>query len=444
MLLSADWVLPVSRPPIRNGAVLLRRSRILEVGEAAELAERHPRATRHDFPDCVLMPGLVNAHTHLSLTALDGLLEPAPFAEWLSRVVLALRALDHDDLSASAALGALRCVSAGVTVVGDVAYGPEAPAAAADAGVGGVFYWEILGISRSELPERLAELEFPTDPAQGCTGRLRCGLSPHAAYSSGPDLIRTVRDAARVGDLPFAMHVAESAAEARLLVRGDGPLESVARRLALGFRPPRSSSVAYLDRLGALDGAVAVHCATLSPNDPQRLARTVRGVVLCPRSNAFLGNGPAPVADLDHAGLSLALGTDSSASNEDLDLFAEARALRALYPAFGPKRVLEIVTKEGARVLGVEDSFGSLAPDMQADLVAICTGQTAFPEEAVLAEGGPDTVTAVISGGIWRLLDGSPVFPTNMTETAAAKASARARAALHGATGPGRGYNSPG
>ncbi len=427
MLVTADWVVPVGRPPIRDGGVLIRSGKIQKVGSASEIAREYPDARLHEFPECAVIPGLVNAHTHLGLTVLADLVPPTDFADWLTRVVPAIKSLTQDDLAASATLGALECLRSGVTVVGDIVYGPEAAAAAADAGLGGAFFWEVLGIGRSELPEFLAEREFPARNPEAWSGRVRCGLSPHSIYSSGPDLIRAVHEAATIAGTPFAMHVAESVAEEQLAARGNGPLERVARRLALGYRTPRSTPVAYLDRLGALAGTIAVHCASVSRFDIQKLARRVRGVVLCPRSNAYLQNGPAPVADLDEAGIRMAVGTDSSASNADLDLFAEVRALRKLHPAIGHIRALEIMTTEGASVLGLEKTFGRLAEGMLADVVAIRIGKTDRPEQAVIELGSTETVTAVLASAEWRILGGKPVVNLAQAEREARAVAARVR-----------------
>lgn len=427
MIVAADWVLPVEAPPIRRGAVLVRGRRIALVGPLDAVVKSCPGERVVDFPGCVCTPGLVNAHSHLSLTALGGLLEPSPFAEWLPQVPRAVRALDPDDLAASSETGALECLRHGVTAVGDVAYGPEAMASAGDVGVGGVFFWEVLGISAGELAEELAEHEFPVGAAFGHRARTRPGLSPHSPYTSGPGLLEAVAAAARKGDIPFAVHVAESQAEVRLTVLGGGPLADVAGRLALGFRPRRMGPVAYLDALGVLRDAVAVHCVHLLPGDTARLAERTRGVVLCPRSNRFLDNGDPPVAELMQAGCTLALGTDSSASNTDLDLRAEARVLREIAPAVTGRGLLRMLTADAAAMLGVADAFGAVAPGRQADLALFRCDRTTDPEEAVIDERC--RVEAVLSAGSWRVREGRALFEP-AAEAATKNARAKAARAL--------------
>lgn len=429
MLLTADWVLPISAAPIREGAVRLHASRITDVGTAIELAASFPREESRDFPGCALMPALVNAHTHLALTAAGGLLPPMPFADWLPRLVAATREWGPDDYAASATLGARRCLEAGVSVVGDIAYGPESLAAASDAGLGGVSYWEVLGISKAQLPGRLVEAEFPS-AGQTCGPRMLCGLSPHALYTSGPELLRAMHDFAMERGLPFALHVAESPAEVQLVHDGTGPLADVAGRVAKGFSATGTGPIEYLDALGVLEGMTAVHVCQTRPSDVARIAATVQGVVTCPRSNAYLSTGSAPVARLLRAGVAVGVGTDSAASNEDLDLMAEVRALAEQVRTLDAGTLLSIATLLGARALGVERDFGSLEPAKQADIAAFrVAAETDDIEAALVQSAGRATLVALMSGGSWRVLEGRSVG-LRSAEAAADEARERARAAL--------------
>lgn len=429
MLVTADWVLPIGRPPIREGAVLVRGGMIAAVDSAQTLQADYTGA-RHDYPGCVLMPGLVNAHTHLALTCLKGVIPSMPFADWLSHIPIAYGALTGDDIAASISHGAIKAVASGTTVVGDIAYGPESVAIAADTGLGGTFYWEVLGISPAELAQELYNHEFPTDPTRGCSGRLRCGISPHAPYTSGPDLLKATHLIATAQHAGFAIHAAESDAETQLLSNGTGPLAHLAARLAHGFEPPKASTVAYLDRLGVLKGAVIVHGAKVLPTDIPALVRRARGVVLCPRSNEYLQNGKPPAWRYERAAVPLALGTDSLASNHDLDMFEEARALHAMEPRLDAHRLIEMITLGGARVLDMDDEFGTLAPGMQADLAIYRVPSADDPYRALFEVGGRGSVEAVLSAGIWRVLSGAPTFGVSVIERASHLAGQKAALAV--------------
>ncbi len=430
MLITADWVLPISRPPIRNGGVLVKGSHVVSVGRAADLRATHGTEPHRDFPGCVLMPGLVNAHTHLSLTAMEGLLGPAPFDEWLPRLVAAMRAWSHDDYAASAALGALRCLEAGVTVAGDIAYGPESVSAAGDAGLGGTFFWEVLGIRAPKLFTELQRLEFPREHRGACSPRIRCALSPHAPYSSGPALLQLMHETALDLDVPYGIHLAESAAETELFLHGTGPLAPLAQRLADGFESPHGGPTAYLDRLGVLDGATVIHLCRILATDIPRLASTVRGAVVCPRSNAFLSNPLPPVKRLIAAGLPVGIGTDSSASNHDLDVMEELRVLRAHDPSLPAQTLLEMVTAMGAVALGLEDRFGNLEPGMQADCAVFAIGSSDDPVADTVRTAGASCLRALLAGGEWRVLDGKPTTDARGTEASASAAATRAGEAL--------------
>lgn len=407
MLVHATWVLPVSTSPLRDGAVLVRHGRIAELGPLDALTRSHPYepVERHD--GCVLTPGLVNAHTHLGLTVLGGIVPSAPFSKWLPLVVRAMRALSPRAREASVALGAARCLQAGVTVVGEIAYGAHSRVLGRAAGLGGVFFAEVLGIDPVLLPAALAEAGYSA--AADPDGRTRGGISPHSPYTSGPALLRATTERARADGVACAIHVAESRAETVLFAGGGGALADTAGRSAFGLEPGAPTTpVAHLDSLGVLEGALAIHCVHVTADDIARLATAARGVVLCPRSNAYLHEGPAPVAALERAGVRLALGTDSAASNVDLDLMEDARAVHRLARDLGAERITRMVTEDGAAALGVGAAFGTLAPGRHADLAAFrCADAAHDPYEAFLGGAGSATLVSVISAGRWRVRDGS-------------------------------------
>ncbi len=430
MLITAQWILPVSRPPIRDGAVLVHDGHVVAVGPADDIAALDPLAARYDFGECIITPGLVNAHTHLSLTSLNGLVPPGPFHEWLPQLVRGMHAWSADEFAASATLGAYESLRSGVTVVGDIVYERSAAEAIIATGLGGTFYWEVLGIEAPALFGVLEQTGFPAPDDDGCGPRSRCGLSPHATYSSGARLLQLVHGLALETGAPVAIHVAESAAETQLFRDGTGPLAPLAERLAHGFEAPGVTPVAYLDGLGVLDGATAIHLGHATPSDVSRLAATARGTVACPRSNAYLHNPIAPVQDLLDAGIPVGIGTDSSASNHDLDLMADVRALHREQPEVDCDSLLKAVTLMGAIALGVEDRYGVIEKGMQADLAVFRTGPTDDPTTAFVSHAGAQTLEALLVGGSWRALDGSLCEDLTNVEARASAAAQKARDAL--------------
>lgn len=433
-LVSADWVLPVASAPLRDGAVLIDGDRIAAVGPRSQLeASCAADVECEHFPGCVMTPGLVNAHTHLTLSALADVVPPAPFHEWLPRLVAAMRPWEIADHEASGVMGAEESLLAGVTCVGDIAYGAAEVSSASRAGLGGVYYWELLGMLPEDIGAHLEYLRYP--PTPGAYGpRVICGLSSHAPYTAGPALLRGVREEAERLGVPVAVHVAESAAETELMHLGTGPLAAVAARQAFGFEPPHASTVAYLSRVGALAGATAIHCCRLEPGDTELLASHARGVVTCPRSNRYLDNPVPAIAPLLAAGIAVGVGTDSSASNHDLDLMADVRAVKAAEPELTDETLLGLATVGGARAIGVAEQFGALATGMQADLALFAVDAGNQPVRAFVAHGGSGTARAVMSGGSWRVHDGALVTRDAAAEQRARSAAARARESVVNAT----------
>lgn len=429
MIITGDWVLPVSGPPVRHGAVVVKGREIAAVGPVDQIVARYPALPISDHPGCIISPGLVNACTRLSLGALAGLMPGMRFAERLARLAAITRLLEHDDFVASASFGALECLKTGCTVVGDACYGPESVSAAGDMGVGGVFFWEVLGMRDYEMGYALERAEFPGEDGE-CGGRQQCGISPHAPYASGPDLLKEARRYAKERGVGYLIHLAESPEERQLLVQGDGPLRPVATRLAHRFTPPETGPVEYAHRLGILDGAIAAHCVDVTEDEARSLAARAQGVVLCPLSSRHLGNGEPPVATLRSSGVRLAVGTGSFGGNPGVDLFAEGRALMRLDPELTCTRVLDMLTIEGARILGVEELFGSLDAGKQADLVVTAAGVTEYPIEHLIGEARPGHIRAVMSAGTWRILDGSPAMSAGKVQSAARKVRAKATAML--------------
>ena len=418
LLVTAPWLVPVSQPPIRDGAVLVQGDRIAAVGTAAELIARYPGIEVERFSAGVMCPGLVNAHTHLTLTALQGVVPPQPFEQWLPKLVAALKPWEIADHEASGVVGAEQCLLAGVTVVGDIAYGAAEVAQASAAGLGGVFYWELLGLHAEQVEEHLAYLRYP-DSAEAYGPRVACGISPHSPYTSGPALLQAVHRTATAAGAPSAIHVAESCAEVELMLSGTGALAGVAARTAHGFLAPHTSTTRYLADLGVLDGTTAVHLCHADQADIAVLARHVRGVVTCPRSNRYLDNPPPNVERFVKAGIAVGVGTDSSASNNDLDLMAEVRSIAHAEPAIAPHELMTMATTGGAQAIGVHDRFGALSPGLLADVAVFSVETGEDPVGALLRSAGSSTVNAVMSSGQWRVRDGVLV---NSNTAAAARA----------------------
>src|SRR5215212_4518577 len=297
---SARWVLPVSAPPIENGAVAVAGQTIAGVGRQAEIIEQFPEFQVEDLGQAVILPGLVNTHTHLELTALRGYLEneEPDFFAWLRKLTIArLERLTPDDIRVSATWGACEAVRAGITCVGDASdSGMISMMALRDVGLRGVVYQESFGPDARLAQENFEKLKTKVDELRTIeTDLVRVGVSPHAPYTvCGPQL-ELIAGFASADGLPLMMHAAESAAEDLFLREGCGAFAEGLARRAIEWKAPAVSPIQYLKQLGVLDvSPLLAHCIRVDDRDIETLRDTGAKVAHCPKSNAKLGHGRAP------------------------------------------------------------------------------------------------------------------------------------------------------
>ena len=427
MLLTTALALPMDGPPIRDAAILMAEGRIVAVGGRAEV-EALPEARgveRRDFGGAVALPGLVNGHIHLEFTALGPLRAPQAFFPWIRGLVAWSQGRTEADWRASCLAGARASLASGVTCLGEILTRNYGLATLRDLGLRGTAYLEFLGGSSATLAEELARFDGRLAEARAILAEggdqpgLRLGLSPHTPYSVTGPAIRAIAGRAHDAALPLAMHLAESPDEIAFLRDGTGAIADF-RRAAISDEASRepywvgghgTGPVAHVAAHGLFRAGhptLIIHGTQLTDAEIAALRDAGAAVVLCSRSNALLLCGAAPVAALLASGATLALGTDSLGSNEDLDLFNELRALAALAHAQGvadeaalARRLLALATIEGARALALDDELGSLTPGKLADL-AILDLPAALdgdPYRAILAEGGEARVRCTILGG---------------------------------------------
>lgn len=395
-LLTAAWVLPIRKPPLAGGSVLVANGRIVAVGTRTELRRAHPGVPERNLGATALLPGLVNAHTHLSLTDLEeGRPEAGDYLQWLGWVARSARGLTEDAVRAASSRGVEECVSLGTVLVGEITSRAEGvehltrhPALHARV------FFEFLGLSKARAHEqfrkarqRATALDADSHP------RVRPGLSPHAPYSVWPTLWREAAELCRRSDWRWSSHVLEPESERSFLVHGSGPLRDQFERVGFwdpAFPVPGVPPLELLERADALGPeALLVHLVQAGPQEIALLGRHGTPVCLCPRSNAFLGLAPAAALELTAAGVPLCLGTDSRASNEDLSMWGEMAALAALWPDLKPRVILEMATLNGAIALGFEDSLGSISPGKQALLLGVPMDAEGPEEvEALLVRSG--------------------------------------------------------
>jgi len=363
-VLTAAWVVPVSRPPIRDGRVAVQDGRVTWVGGPGDADV--PEGEVHDLGHGVLLPGLVNAHCHLELSHLKGRLDRSGgFAHWVEDLVATRGRDGPGTVRAATARGILEIEGTGTVAVGDVSNELAHLDLLARSSLTAVVFHELLGWNPARASAIVEEANARRKGPQG--GGVEVRLAAHAPHSVSPELFAEL---VKHGG-PAAIHLAESAEESRFLLRGDGAWMRFLERRGLGdlpFDPPGVSPVRYVDELGVLRaGLVAAHCVYVDDADRARLAARGVCVAVCPRSNLNLGVGIPDVPELLAAGVRLCLGTDSLASVDSLDLIDDATVLHEEFPEVDPAAIVQMATLGGARALGLE-GLGAIAPGMRAAL----------------------------------------------------------------------------
>jgi len=417
----ADWVCPISRAPIHDGAIAVEGGRIIHVGTASEVDGTH----RVQFAGCAIIPGFVNAHTHLELTILRGLLENIPFLQWVQRLThIKYQILTPDDLKLSAQLGAIEMLRAGVTTVAEVMDVGTGWAAMREFGLQGIAYQEVFGPADSVVADSMKGLVDKVNRYRTAESAvLKIGVSPHAPYSVSRSLYESVRDYARKECLRMTAHVAESRDETGFVRDGAGPFAAAHAKRGIEVTARRCTPVAYLDSLGILGpDMLLVHCVEASERDLDRIRDTGTFVVHCPKSNAKLANGTARIHDMLEQGVRVSLGTDSVASNNVIDMFEEMRAAifqqrthTGRIDSMTASEAFKMATIEGAHCLGLEDQLGSLDPGKRADFAVIDLSSPAIqpvydPLESMVYSASRADVRCVFSGGREVSLDDSEVL----------------------------------
>lgn len=384
MILTAAWVVPVAAPPIRDGYVEVRGERIAAVGRARDLPAG---AARESLGAMALLPGLVNAHTHLELDCYAGLIPPAPFWQWVVRLVPLRRAPGQRQREAAAVRAAAwKSLRAGVTCVGDISRLNLSWSELRTIPIRKVCFAELLTFADSP-PRNPEELREALDAIEE-DALLTAGVTPHAPYSVPIEQAAAAVALARGRGRPWTMHVAETREELAFL-RGDRAGAEVGLR-PLGARAmpsPHLDVIEYLDRIGGRDGAGALaHMNYLTDEQIERLAARRHTIVYCPRAHAFFGHAPHPLPRLLKAGVRVALGTDSPASNQNVHLLEElAHVATHVADAPSPAALLRMATLDAAAALGLGDRIGALAPGRFADLAAFdCPVATDDPVRALI------------------------------------------------------------
>lgn len=385
MLLTARWVLPISGKPIGDGAVLVEGEKISAVGEQKKMRRSHPQEEILNFGNAIILPGFVNTHTHLEYSILRGVCDDLPFVLWIIQLIKKSQRLNQNDWLVSAKLGTLEAIHSGITCMGEVSRTGAGFQAMLESGLRGVVFCEVFGMDDNRLNEIMLEMKDRVEKWKHGAEKsmLQVGVSPHSPYTVGPKIFYHIADWARREGLYLTLHLAESQDEYQFVKYGASMLANDFRDAVgwshLLWQPTGASPVKYLEQWDVFEGEVlAAHCVEVEPMDVDLLKKYDVAVAHCPRSNAKLGTGIAPLPVFLRNGLKVGLGTDSLASSNTMDFFDEMRI--GLLLQRGKEKIVDglcaedfvvMATLGGAQALRMEDKIGTLEAGKQADIIAV-------------------------------------------------------------------------
>ncbi len=384
-ILSANYVLPISAEPIENGAIAFEKDKIVAVGKRAEIIEKFPEAIHENLGETAILPGFVNAHSHLEITAMRGFLDEfdADFFAWLMKLTKTrAEILTDEDVKTAAIFGALEGARGGVTCFGDIGrFGKAGFEALQTNGLRGILFQETefspVNENASEDFAKLREKFLALKESE--TELVKIGLSPHSPYTVSRSLFEKITEFALAENVKITIHAAESADEENFLKKGTGLFAELYQKGGFEWNVPRVSSIEYLDKIGVLRAKpLFAHCVKVSENDIKLIAESDSRIAHCPKSNAKFGHGIAPFEKFLDANIKTAFGSDSMASNNTCDILEEARFallfarnLPETKRFLSAKEAIETATIGGAKSLGLENEIGTLEAGKQADFIAI-------------------------------------------------------------------------
>lgn len=424
-LYCARWVLPVSSTAVADGAIAVDGEKIVAVGDHASLVRHFPQARVRDFGESAIIPGLVNAHSHLELTAMRGFLEQeeTDFFAWLKKLTIArLERMSVDDLNVSASWGACEAARAGVTCVADASDSALGSMnALRDVGLRGIVFQESFGPDPrlakenfEKLREKIARLR------ERETSLVKCGVSPHAPYTVCAPQLEMIAEYSISESLPLMMHAAETAMEVSLMREGRGIFAEGLKNRGFDWRAPGVSTIQYLNNHGVLHTRpLLAHCIYVDDADLDIMKQTDTRVAHCPKSNAKLGHGHAPFMKMINKGIVVGLGSDSVASNNVCDLLEESRFALLLARAknnetdsdsaqghryLSATEILQTAILGGTGALRLDGQIGELKVGLQADFAVVALdGPHQIPSydlvsTLIFASSGRDVRLTVVAG----------------------------------------------
>lgn len=380
--MTADWVVPVTAPPIKNGAILIEDNFITQFGQAKEIIDtaKDAEQLRHVG---ILSPGLINAHSHLDYSFISAAKMPDNFRDWIPSLVEHARETLEQNWIKAVVYGVDSTIRAGVTSIIDIDSRGYALEPLRKAGIRGISLLEVVAGDIRDWPAIVQRVS-----GRHSNKLVGTGYSPHSIYGADYRVLEEIKRFSQYASNLIAIHVAESIYESEWITGGTGPLRDMLKQIGASRETPSkraASTIKYLDSIGILGANTAlIHCVHVDQEDIETIKRTNSSVVICPRSNNKLQVGIPPLKEFMEAGINIAIGTDSLASCPDLSILNEMRYLTGLFPEIDKNSILWMGTVNGSRLFNPLRPLGSIKVGAFADIAAWSFRQE-LPDDPVSA-----------------------------------------------------------
>ena len=405
--INADWILPITSPLIKDGAIIVEGNLIRAVGGKKDLSE-FPCDEIIDCSDKILLPGFVNAHSHLELTGFRGKIKKGlPFTDWARKVVSIRKDITENEIATAIKDGLNELISSGVTTAGDFSQTGITAKILNERGLRGTVFLEFAGFNPEQKDERLRELKNKLRTPNSKLRTVKFGIAPHAPYSVSAELLKESHSFARERELPIAIHISEMPEEIEFIKNGSGEMKDLLIDFGVWndkWMPPQTTPVQYLHNLGILKGAIGIHLNIVTEDDIRILKENDVSVVYCPGSNKWFGrNWKYPLREFLNNDINVAIGTDSLSSNEKLNMFYEMRVLKENFPDLENDIILKMATVNGAKAIGFEGEAGEIAVGRKADIIGIDIKDSSIKDPADYVINSAEKVS-------FSMIDGEVIY----------------------------------
>jgi cytosine/adenosine deaminase-related metal-dependent hydrolase len=356
--------------PLNEWAVVINEGIIRAIGPIHRILQQFSHQRVYMLKNAVLMPGLVNVHSHLELPELLNTVQSKAFPDWILNLITAKKCLSLNNYISATKKNIHTIIQSGTTTIGEICTHGVSPDLLRKSGLRAVVFRELIRMGPERSKSKVHSSKIPL------SGLINVGISPHSPYTVSESVLLQIRDTARQRNLRLAMHIAESKDELKLLQRRKSGLEKLYQyaNWDYAWAPKGRSSFEYLSRIGFLSPRLlAVHAIQVSDKDIDLIKKTKVSIAHCPRSNKETGVGKMPLKKFLDAGITVGLGTDSLASSPSLNMWDEMRYAHQIHRRSGisAKDIFGLATINGAKVLGLDKKIGTIEPGKKADIIAV-------------------------------------------------------------------------